>query len=264
MRKNKWLVLVVVAAMLLAACQPKTVLVEKVVKEVVTQVVEVEKEVTKIVAGTPVVEKVVETKVVEQEVVVTATPEPTVSPYDPDAPIKIMADTTRFPVIDLFLEAFPEYKGKIEAMTDTRGVFLQKLLLYNNVGDGWPDVIFHETAALRTANTAQYDFYPADLSLWVEQDLIDEFYPGANADCTARDGKVICLRNDIAPNIFYYNVPFFEEFGYTVPTTWEEYIALGEKVAEEHPGYFIGPLDNWATSRVWYVGSECPMMNPIT
>jgi len=55
----------------LAACQPKTVVVEKEVtveveKEVVvTQVVEVEKEVTKIVAGTPVVETVVEEKIVE-------------------------------------------------------------------------------------------------------------------------------------------------------------------------------------------------------
>ena len=69
--------------------------------------------------------------------------------------------------------------------------------------------------------------------------MVDEFYPGANADCTARDGKLICLRNDIAPNIFYYNVPKFEEFGYTVPTTWEEYIALAEKVAEE-----TGKLDD--------------------
>ena len=57
-----------------AACQPKTVIVEKEKEKVVTQVVEVEKEVTKIVAGTPVIEKVVETKVVEK--VVTPTPQP--------------------------------------------------------------------------------------------------------------------------------------------------------------------------------------------
>ena len=57
-----------------AACQPQTVIVEKEKEKVVTQVVEVEKEVTKIVAGTPVVETVVETKVVEK--VVTPTPMP--------------------------------------------------------------------------------------------------------------------------------------------------------------------------------------------
>jgi peptide/nickel transport system substrate-binding protein len=55
----------------LAACQPKTVIVEVEKEKVVTQVVEIEKEVTKIVAGTPVVEKVVETRVVEVEKEVT-------------------------------------------------------------------------------------------------------------------------------------------------------------------------------------------------
>jgi peptide/nickel transport system substrate-binding protein len=49
----------------------------KEVEKVVTEVVEVEKEVTKIVAGTPVVEKVVETKVVEKEVTRIVEVEPT-------------------------------------------------------------------------------------------------------------------------------------------------------------------------------------------
>lgn len=76
MRKRKIpIVLVAMAAMIVSACATPTP--EKIVEKVVeTKVVEVEKEVTKIVAGTPVVEKVVETKIVEKEVVVTATPEP--------------------------------------------------------------------------------------------------------------------------------------------------------------------------------------------
>ena len=75
------LISLIMIVSLLAACATPT---PEIVKEVITQVVEVEKEVTKIVAGTPVVEKIVETKVVEKEVtrvvevekVVTATPEP--------------------------------------------------------------------------------------------------------------------------------------------------------------------------------------------
>jgi oligopeptide transport system substrate-binding protein len=77
-KKWTWMALMVIATMVLAACQPQTVVVEKEVK--VTEVVEVEKEVTKIVAGTPVVEKVVETQVVEKQVVVTATPVPSSKP----------------------------------------------------------------------------------------------------------------------------------------------------------------------------------------
>ena len=79
MLKKKWmwlLTLVVISTLVLAACQPKTVIVEKEVKVIETQIVETEVEVTKIVAGTPVVETIVETKVVEKEVVVTATPVP--------------------------------------------------------------------------------------------------------------------------------------------------------------------------------------------
>jgi multiple sugar transport system substrate-binding protein len=59
----------------LSACQPQTVIVRETVEveveKVVTQVIEVEREVTKIVAGTPVVQTVVETKVVEVEKEVT-------------------------------------------------------------------------------------------------------------------------------------------------------------------------------------------------
>jgi peptide/nickel transport system substrate-binding protein len=72
--------ILIVTSMLLSACATPT---PETIKEVVTQVVEVEKEVTRVVEGTPVVETVVETTVVEKEVtkivevekVVTATPE---------------------------------------------------------------------------------------------------------------------------------------------------------------------------------------------
>jgi len=65
--------LLALVGMLIAGCAtPTPEVIEKVVtkevEKIVTQVVEVEKEVTKIVAGTPVVEKVVETKIVEKEV----------------------------------------------------------------------------------------------------------------------------------------------------------------------------------------------------
>ncbi len=68
--------LIVIATLVLSACTPQTVIVEKTIVE--TKVVQVEKEVTKIVAGTPVVEKVVETQVVEK--VITATPAPVAKP----------------------------------------------------------------------------------------------------------------------------------------------------------------------------------------
>ncbi|MFN2133385.1 MAG: hypothetical protein ACK2VD_22870, partial [Anaerolineae bacterium] len=83
MLKKKWALfagLIALSALVLAACQPQTVIVEKqvtqVVKEVVTEVV---KE-TVVVEGTPkTVEKEV-TKVVEKVVEVTPTPAPSQKP----------------------------------------------------------------------------------------------------------------------------------------------------------------------------------------
>ena len=32
------------------------------------------------------------------------------------------------------------------------------------------------------------------------------------------------------------------KFGYQVPTTWQQYQALGEQVAKQHPGYVLGAV----------------------
>ena len=56
------------------------------------------------------------------------------------------------------------------------------------------------------------------------------------------DGKIRCLRNDAAPDVFWYNKAFFDENGYTLPTTWEEYGDLAVTIAAEHPGKISGFL----------------------
>jgi multiple sugar transport system substrate-binding protein len=205
---------------------------------------------TVIVAGTP--------------MVVTATPEATKNPYDSNAPIKLMIDGARQPVVDAFLKKYPEYKDKIEVMSDSMGVFLDKLLLWNNVGSGWPDVLFNEVNVIRLANSKQYDYYDADLTQWVSKDILNQFYPGSMAPCTGPDGKIICIRNDVAPNLFYYNVPLFKKWGYTVPATWEEFLSLAQKVAKDHPGTVMAELDSFRPDMQYYVGAECPMMDPLS
>lgn len=66
--KARWTILALIAivTMIASACGPTPV----------PQVVEVEKEVTRIVEGTPIVEKIVETQVVKEEVIVEVTPTP--------------------------------------------------------------------------------------------------------------------------------------------------------------------------------------------
>jgi len=139
---KKWaslFALMIVASLILSACAtPTPEVIEKVVEKVVTQVVEkvvtqvieVEKEVTKIVAGTPVVETVIETKIVETkvevEVVVTATPEPEptkppkvqleglwypLGTEPPTLDIQLATDTTSHLIIHQCIEGLFEYRG---------------------------------------------------------------------------------------------------------------------------------------------------------
>lgn len=212
--------------------------------------------------ATPEPQVVKETVVVEVEKAVTATPAP--PDWDESAPIKVWADTARQMQIEAFMKAYPEKAKLIEIIQDDRGLILQKLLLYNNVGGGWPDVYFGETVTIRQAYSPAYDFFSADLTDWIPQEKLDEYFPGANAPCISADGKVICIRNDIAPNVLFYNVPKMKEFGYEIPETWEEFEELAAIVAKDHPDYSLGQLDNWAAHQMWYWGAECPMMQPIS
>ena len=111
-------------------------------------------------------------------------------------------------------------------------------MLFNNAGSGWPDVVFAEPNLQQYVAAPSHNF-PVDLTPLVSKDIVDKFVPGSLDPCYTTDKKLICLRNDLAPNVLWYNKKLMDEFGYTIPTTWEEYIALSDKVAKEHPGYVM-------------------------
>jgi len=129
-------------------------------------------------------------------------------------------------------------------------------LLDNRAGSGWPDVVFAEPNLIADiADSAHH--YPADLTPYVSQDIVNNFAPGSLASCTI-NGKLYCLRNDLAQNMLWYNTKLLQQFGYTVPTTWEDYQALGLKVAKEHPGYVIGAFGDANAYYEYFIGSGCP------
>ena len=42
--------------------------------------------------------------------------------------------------------------------------------------------------------------------------------------------------------MLWVNKKLMDQFGYSVPTTWQDWAALGQKVATEHPGYIVGNI----------------------
>jgi multiple sugar transport system substrate-binding protein len=77
------------------------------------------------------------------------------------------------------------------------------------------------------------------------------------AGCTI-NGTVYCLRNDLAQNLFWYNSDLMKQFGYSVPTTWQQWQALGEQVAAHHPGYLVGSAGDTWTDDLYLWPSRCP------
>jgi hypothetical protein len=50
-----------------------------------------------------------------------------------------------------------------------------------------------------------------------------------------------------------------DQFGYTVPTTWQEWATLGQKVATEHPGYIVGNIGDSFSHWIYLWGNQCPL-----
>ena len=144
-------------------------------------------------------------------VVVTATPAATANPYDDKAPITVWIDQPRQPAIDAFLKANPADSSLIKAVVVDREQFPSKVLLFNNTNQGWPDVVFAEPRLVARVADVAHNF-PLDLTGFVSADTIKNY--SAMDNCTF-NGKVYCLRNDLAQFVTYSNAPLMKQFGYT-------------------------------------------------
>lgn len=175
---------------------------------------------------------------------------------DDNAPVVVWLDETRVPAIEAWKAAHPD---KAELVTAEVVDILQipaKTALANNVGSGWPDVTFNGANLIAMTATERND-WALDLAPYVSQDLLDGFEQNVINECIRPDGELICLSNDIAQSVMYYNKPLMDEFGYEVPTTWEEMAALGEKLAVEHPGYLIGAFGDALSLDMYFWTARC-------
>ena len=183
-------------------------------------------------------------------------------PYDDNAKITVWIDQVRLPAVEAYKKAFPAKAALIKTEIVDRGQFPGKILQYNQAGQGWPDVVFAEpNLVAQTADAAHH--YPLDLKAWIPADTLKGFAPGSLDACTI-GGQLICLRYDLAQMVLYYNKTLMDQFGYTVPSTWEEYQVLSDKVNVEHPGYSMGAFgDGWGF-RTYFTPSGCPFGEVIS
>ncbi|GAA1963684.1 ABC transporter substrate-binding protein [Agromyces allii] len=183
-----------------------------------------------------------------------------------DSPITVWVDASREPAVTAFQAANPDIEVNLETYDGNAGgsgSFQSKISLMDQAGEGWPDVVFSTQqndaiwASKQTTSGEQGFAAPLNKG-FIEQDFLDGFAAGS-LDYTTIDGTVYGLRNDLAQTVFYYDQTLLDEFGYEVPTTWEEYGELGDKLAAEHPGYILGSMGDSFMTYVYYGGSESPV-----
>ncbi|MGI5240204.1 ABC transporter substrate-binding protein [Dactylosporangium sp. CA-139066] len=188
---------------------------------------------------------------------------------DDKATITVWVDADRSGAVDAFKKANPDVKLDVvtyDGSANGSNSFRTKMQLFDRAGSGWPDVVFssqNNDAAWASQSSNGKQAFAAVLNQGlVPKTTLDSFTAGALNPCTV-EGKVYCLRNDLAQTVLWYNKALLAQFGYTLPTTWEEYQALGVKVAQEHPGYIVGAAGDAFTPEIYFWASKC-QANGIT
>ena len=175
-----------------------------------------------------------------------------------DGALTVWVDATRVEAAKLYQRQHPDVKLDIVTYDgDANGSnYLQtKVQLFNRTHKGWPDLVFSSQNNEVTWAVDAGFAAPLNKGLIPTATLTD-FADGANNVCTV-NGTLYCLRNDLSQAVLWYNAPLLKKFGYQVPTTWEEYQQLGEKVAKAHPGYLVGDAGDSFTPEIYLWASKC-------
>ena len=178
--------------------------------------------------------------------------------------LTVWVDSTRLPAAQAYQKAHPGVKVNVVTYDgDANGsnTLQTKVGLYDRTGSGWPDVVFSaENNEVSWTVNAGFTA-PLNEGL-IPSSVLGNFASGALDPCTV-NGKVYCLRNDLAPDVLWYNAKLMKQWGYQVPATWPQYEQFGQEVARQHPGYLVGNAGDTFTPEIYMWASQC-QANDIT
>ena len=179
--------------------------------------------------------------------------------------ITVWVDAVRLPVTKLYAKTHPNVKLNIVTYDgDGNGATTMqtKIQLWNRTGKGWPDVIFSEQAN----DPVWMGQKPFDFALNLKgvfpAKLLKGWPAPSLAQCTV-NGRLVCLQDNLAQEVLYVNKKLMGQFGYTVPKTWQDWAALGAKVAKDHPGYIIGNVGDSYSHWLYLWANKCPISQVV-
>jgi ABC-type glycerol-3-phosphate transport system substrate-binding protein len=180
--------------------------------------------------------------------------------------LTVWVDSVRLPDAKAYQAAHPNVHLNIVTFDgDGNGAtsLQTKIQLWNKAGSGWPDVIFSEQVN-DPVWMAQAPFnFAADMGAALGKDVTSKWPATSLAQCTV-NGTLVCIQDNLAPDVLWVNQKLMTQFGYTVPTTWQDWAALGQKVAKDHPGYVIGTSGESFGAWIYFWGNQCPLESKVS
>jgi ABC-type glycerol-3-phosphate transport system substrate-binding protein len=175
--------------------------------------------------------------------------------------LTVWVDSVRLPAAKLYAKTHPKVKLHIVTFDgDSNGAttLQAKIQLWNRTGHGWPDIIFSEQIN-DPVWMAQKPFdYAADLESTFPKTLVKQIPAPSIGQCTV-NGHLVCVQDNLAQEVLYYNKKLMSQFGYQVPTTWQQWAQIGTDVAKNHPGYIIGTVGDSYGHWLYLWADQCPL-----
>jgi ABC-type glycerol-3-phosphate transport system substrate-binding protein len=190
-----------------------------------------------------------------------STGQPSSGPSQDPSKLTVWVDAVRLPVAEAYQKAHPNLKMDIVTY-DGNGNgatgMQTKIQLWNRTGSGWPDVVFSQQVNDPVWMAKKPFEFAAPLKGLIPDKILSEWPAPSTAQCTI-DGTQYCVQDNLAQVVLWVNKKLMDQFGYQVPTTWQQWAALGQKVATEHPGYIVGNIGDSFSHWIYLWGNQCPL-----
>jgi ABC-type glycerol-3-phosphate transport system substrate-binding protein len=190
-----------------------------------------------------------------------STPSTTASSGKVGGSLTVWVDSVRQPAAKAYAAAHTNVKLNIVTYDgDGNGATTMqtKIQLWNRSGNGWPDVVFSEQVN-DPVWMAQKPFdFAAPVKGLIPSSVLSQWPAPSTAQCTV-NGIQVCVQDNIAQVVLWVNKKLMDQFGYAVPKTWQDWAAIGQKVATEHPGYIIGNSGDSYSHWIYLWGDQCPL-----
>jgi multiple sugar transport system substrate-binding protein len=149
-------------------------------------------------------------------------------------------------VVDKWNAAHPD--AKVVVSKQAQGDDLVTKLLTSAKGGNPPDLAQVEYQALPTlvSNDVLADITDGAGS------ARDAFAPGVWDQVTLGGSGVYAIPQDSGPMMFYYRADLFDQYGLTVPKTWDDYAATARALRTKAPDKFLGTFS--ANDPGWFAG----------